>query len=52
MKKQNEKISALFPEHLKILCFLNLRSWWKQFENAKRIWGEPPIEMNGNWIRR
>ncbi|PKK74742.1 DUF1765-domain-containing protein [Rhizophagus irregularis] len=52
MKEQNEKISALFPEHLKILCFLNLRSWWRQFENAKRIWGEPPIEMSGNWIRR
>ncbi|RIA81284.1 hypothetical protein C1645_790746 [Glomus cerebriforme] len=52
MTKQNEKISAMFPEHLKILCFINLRSWWKQFENAKRIWGEPPIEMSGNWIRR
>ncbi|GES89401.1 hypothetical protein GLOIN_2v1649015 [Rhizophagus clarus] len=52
MKEQNDKISALFPEHLKILCFLNLRSWWRQFENAKRIWGEPPIEMSGNWIRR
>ncbi|CAG8518009.1 13784_t:CDS:2 [Funneliformis caledonium] len=52
MTKQNEKISTLFPEHLKILCFLNLKLWWRQFENAKRIWGEPPIEMSGNWIRR
>ncbi|CAG8723393.1 6753_t:CDS:2, partial [Cetraspora pellucida] len=52
ISKQNDKISSLFPGHLKILCFLNLRTWLRQFENAKRIWGDPPIEMTGNWIRR
>ncbi|CAG8584763.1 6060_t:CDS:10 [Dentiscutata erythropus] len=52
ISEQNDKISTLFPEHLKILCFLNLRTWLRQFENAKRIWGDPPIEMTGNWIRR
>ncbi|CAJ0632570.1 5668_t:CDS:2 [Entrophospora sp. SA101] len=52
IRTQNDKIALLFPSHLKILCYVNLRTWWHQFENAKKIWGEPPIEMNGNWIRR
>ncbi|CAG8537061.1 6232_t:CDS:10, partial [Ambispora leptoticha] len=52
IRKQNEKILPIFPDHLNILCFSNLQSWWRQFENAKKILGEPPIEMAGNWIRR
>ncbi|RHZ75234.1 hypothetical protein Glove_216g152 [Diversispora epigaea] len=52
ISKQNEPISPLFPEHLNFLCFTNLKTWWRQFENSKRIWGEPPIELSGNWIRR
>jgi len=52
IKEQNDNFELLFPSHLKILCYVNLRTWWYQFENAKKIWGEPPIGMYGNWIRR
>lgn len=52
IRTQNDEIVSLFPSHLKILCYVNIKTWWHQLEDAKRIRGEPPIEMNGNWIRR
>ncbi|CAG8593864.1 9393_t:CDS:10 [Ambispora gerdemannii] len=52
ISKQNEKIQPIFPDHLGILCFSNVRSWWRQFENAKKIVGEPPIEMSESLVHR
>nr|CAG8445415.1 12900_t:CDS:10 [Entrophospora candida] len=50
IKKQNDETASFFPNHLKTLCYLNIRTWWQQLEDAKKSRGKPPIEMSGNWI--